>query len=128
MTVQEKEQLIKEKEAEIKRLKQDIAQIRGKEIKTVTKNELLTGVYLSKEGNVVGFDHWDYDIWPHIRWLAQTIYIADNGTSRIHCKRIKQKDMTQEQRNLSGQFADEAIALFNKYVRKANKELFGGEE
>lgn len=147
MTAQEKEQLIKAKEAEIKKLKHDIMQIRGKEIKTLTKNELLTGVYISEEGNQIIYDHWEYDIWTHIKNIVQMIYFADYGTGytkyadknahRFSCKSIKQKEMTQEQRNLSAQFADEVITLFNKYVKKANPtvkafgkdvKVFGGEE
>lgn len=147
MTVQKKEQLIKEKEAEIKKLKHDIMQLRGTEIKTLTKNKLLTGVYISEKSNQLIYDHWEYDIWTHIKNLVQMIYFADCGKGynrftdedahRLSCKSIKQKEMTQAQRKLSAQFADEVIELFNKYVMKANPvahvfgkdiKVFGGEE
>lgn len=133
---------IEQKEEEIRRLKEEIKKLRGNSIRSLVKNEAIEFVYAKrKDGNMKIFygEHSTQSTYDAIRKVAMLIHFnnrtegtgwhygdCDDYVDYEHGK-LLQKDMTEEQKQITASFIDDAILLFNKYVKKANPcfEFYG---
>lgn len=134
MNKEERNARIEEKHREIKRLQEEIKDLRCGSIRTLAKKELIIGFFINKDGEPeVRTLKTDYsDVWTHIRELSTKMFMKKEENfatwAKVYYgvpkKKIKQDEMTEEQIKLSAEFADEVISLYNKYVLKANNPFW----
>ena len=135
MNKEEREAMIREKQAEIDRLQSEIQDLRCGFIKSIITNEFIRTVGI-KDGEVIikkSKNGWGNE-WDDVKALACKLFFVKGdarmswyGDEFYHSVRMKQKDMTDEQRKLSAQFCDEIIDIYNKYVMKGNSFMLNGK-
>lgn len=135
MDKDERDALIKEKQAEIDRLKAEIGSLKGVYVATLTKNKIINAVgyrdgevYVSR--NRTGWS----DAWTDIKNLSLKIFFEKDNQRHLstwgefyHSRKLLQRDMTHEQRQMAAQFCDDVISLYNTYVLNANTFVLNGK-
>lgn len=131
-----KMEIIRQKECEIKRLKEEIKALRGENIRGLVKQNAIEYVQCVRKGADVKISYGQYSTnptWENVRKLAMMIHFNQKcegdgyhwgdevDSYQIYNNyRLLQKDMSEEQKHVSACFAEETIALYNKYVKIAN--------
>lgn len=124
------EERIEELQNEIRRLKGELADIRCSSIKAMVRENFIIGFYVDEDGNPIVRTHRnDYaDVWNTIRLLSTKLFMKVDKTGRLYAKayyevparKVKQEELTHEQRRIAARFADEVIRLYNRYLIEAN--------
>lgn len=134
MNKEERDALIEEKRNEIKRLQEEVKDLRCGSIRTLARNKIFVRFYCDrKTGEPKVFSNstdWA-DVWNHIRELSTKIHLEKGHNEfwggdyyETPKNKLKQDEMTEEQRKASAEFADEVISLYNKYVLKVNNPFW----
>lgn len=133
MNKEERNARIEEKQREIKRLQEEIKDLRCGSIRTLAKKNIIYAFWCDKETGEpkVRTSSSVSEVWSFIRELSTKIHLVKGYSEywggdyyMLSRKKIKQDEMTEEQKKLSAEFADEVISLFNKYVLKANNPFW----
>lgn len=111
------QELINEKLEQIRKLKEEVADLRGSTIASCVKEKMLIPSYpyfwngykesICERRATIG------SAWYHIRNASMLIF---EKRLRDKNQRICQKNMTQQQRRRAARFCDEVIRIFNKYI------------
>lgn len=134
----DREELIELKKEQIRLLEQEVKILSGNSIRSCTLKSMIYGVWYEEDkdgGQKFTFDVRDtscHPVWELIRGASMKIFMEND--KRFHPDRciikdgLKQRDLTHEQIMLCGQFCDEVIGIYNKYVKRANPSMeFCGE-
>ena len=132
----EKNSLIQQKKAEIERLKREIKDLRNGWLAERIKNRFIRDI--GYRDGIVYIDRntsgWSGE-WDDVKSLACKLFFRKDedelpwyGTDHYHSYTMKQTDMTDEQRQISAEFCDEVIDIYNKYVLIANTFTINGKQ
>lgn len=135
MNAIDKKALIEEKTKEIKKLREEIEELKGSTVKGYMKHKsIISGVGvnnpLSQDDRVCIHDIMFMHKNPSemIR-IAQRVFLDETTIDPYDrcvafvCKRKLQQNMTIEQKKLVAKCADELVDVFEKYVKIANPKL-----
>ena len=121
MTEEERKKLIKEKEAELKAISEQLTELKDP---TSIKNLLRTTHiyrYNRYEEKLEYQTNWGFaECWNLVRNLSIELFKGKH--EKRNYERLLVRDLTHEETRIAADFSDEILEIWNKYMEKIYKE------